>query len=101
MDPGIALRFRCTSCAECCRKLRVAITHHDLRRLIDATSRAPQELVAWLSPNEVDMTGEPESFVELAGGRALMALAQHEAACLHLEEAGSCAVYAHRPLDCR
>jgi Fe-S-cluster containining protein len=95
------LGFRCNGCGDCCRNLRVAITHHDLRRLSDGLSRPALELCDWLEPTAVDMTGEPGSFVRLASGRRLMVLAQTDGACRLLEPDQRCGAYAQRPLDCR
>ena len=96
-----ALRFRCTACGECCRRLRAAVTDRDLERLVRVTQKSAAELVEWLAPDTVDMTGEPESFVELAEGRRLMALKQRDGACVFLDADGRCSVHAARPLDCR
>lgn len=95
------LAFRCTACDNCCKGLRVAVTHHDLRRLCEATHSAPAEHVAWLAPDEVDMEGEPASFVELGVGRRLMVLAQENGACHLLGADHRCLAYAARPRDCR
>jgi Fe-S-cluster containining protein len=95
------LDFRCTACGNCCRSLRVAITAHDVQRLVAATGAALSELVDWLAPDEVDMTGEPESFVELSSGRRLLVLRQRAGACAQLGADNRCSVYAARPRDCR
>lgn len=47
------------------------------------------------------MTGEPESFIELAEGRRLMVLRQHQGACALLGADQRCRAYAARPRDCR
>jgi Fe-S-cluster containining protein len=94
------LGFRCTGCGSCCRTLRAAVTHHDVRRLTAATGLSAREFLAWLAPDEVDMTGEPDVFVELAGGRRLMVLAQREGGCTFLGTEGLCRVHAARPRDC-
>jgi Fe-S-cluster containining protein len=96
-----ALEFRCTSCGECCRRHRAAVTSFDVSRLVDATGRTARELVDWLAPDEVDMTGEPESFVELSEGRRLLVLARSADGCSLLGADNLCSVYAARPLDCR
>src|SRR5690606_27050018 len=70
------LTFHCNGCGDCCRSLRIALTHHDLRRLAAGLGRSPASFVEWLAPDAVDMTGEPGSFVELRVGRRLMVLAQ-------------------------
>ncbi len=95
------LTFRCTACGECCRRIRVVLTHHDLRRLSAGLGRPAETFVQWLSPDEVDMTGEPGSFVRLAVGRRLMVLAHGGGACQLLQPDQRCGAYAHRPLDCR
>jgi Fe-S-cluster containining protein len=95
------LTFRCTGCGNCCRALRVAVTSFDVARLARATGAAPSELVAWLAPDAVDMTGEPQSFVELSQGRRLLALAQQGGACRLLGADNRCSAYSVRPRDCR
>jgi Fe-S-cluster containining protein len=95
------LDFRCTACGNCCRKLRVAVTARDVARLAAATGSAPEALVTWLAPDAVDMTGEPESFVELSEGRRLMVLRQRDGACQLLGADNRCGAYAARPRDCR
>jgi Fe-S-cluster containining protein len=95
------LAFRCTGCGNCCRTLRVAITGSDVARLAAATGKAPNELVDWLAPDAVNMTGEPGSFVELSEGRRLMVLGHTGGACALLDTADRCSAYTARPLDCR
>ncbi|MGC4091195.1 MAG: YkgJ family cysteine cluster protein [Polyangiaceae bacterium] len=95
------LGFRCTGCGNCCRSLRVTLTHRDLERLAAASGEPYAALVDWLGPSEVDMSGEPEGFVELAQGRRLMVLAQRDGACRWLDSEQRCRVYAARPADCR
>jgi Fe-S-cluster containining protein len=99
-----ARSFRCTGCGNCCRELRVAVTALDVRRLSRATGREPAALVDWLAPDAVDMTGEPESFVELGSGRRLMVLRHAEqpnAGCMLLGDDARCTAYAARPRDCQ
>jgi len=95
------LGFRCNGCGDCCRTLRVAVTHHDLRRLSDELGRPAATLVDWLTPHAVDMTDEPGSFAELAGGRRMMVLAQTDGECRLLNADQRCGAYAARPWDCR
>ena len=95
------LSFRCTGCGNCCRNLRVAVTAADVARLARATGQAAADLVDWLAPDAVDMTGEPSSFVELGEGRRLMVLAQQGGACRLLTTDNRCSAYEARPLDCR
>jgi len=97
------LRFRCTACGNCCRDLRVPLTHADVRRLAEATGRPASQIVAWLPTREVDLTGEPGSLVLLDhdGGHVLMALAQWEGACVFLGTDQRCGVYLARPGNCR
>ncbi len=95
------LAFQCTGCGACCRSLRVVITHRDLARLSAATGVAAAKLVEFLAPDAVDMTGEPETFVELGSGRRVMVLAQRDGACKLLGDDDRCRAYDARPDDCR
>jgi Fe-S-cluster containining protein len=92
-------RFRCTECGECCRRHRVPVTDSDLLRLTRATGKRAPEFVEWLAPANVDMTGEPECFVELRQGRRLLVLAMRDGACQFFD--GRCKVYSARPASCR
>lgn len=94
------LRFECTRCGHCCRRFRVPLTTHDLKRLLTTTQRPMQEWVEWLSPDQVDMTGEPESFVNLPAGRRLLVLSWQNGACSFLRD-DLCSVHPERPRSCR
>jgi Fe-S-cluster containining protein len=100
-EPTSPLEFRCTSCGNCCRSLRVAVTALDVARLVRATSRPALDLVEFLTPEAVDMTGEPDGFIDLREGRRLMVLAQENAACRLLGKDNRCLVYSARPRDCQ
>jgi Fe-S-cluster containining protein len=78
----------------------VPLTGADLQRLVATTERAPAELVQWLAPDEVDMTGEPETFVRLPAGRRLMVLAWSGDGCALLD-GELCGVHPSRPMSCR
>ncbi len=78
----------------------MAVTHHDVSRLVTALGRPATELVDWLPPDAVDMSDEPGSFVELSEGRRLMVLRQAQGACQLLDSAQRCSAYRARPLDC-
>ncbi len=102
------LGFRCTQCGNCCRDLVVPITGADLRRLVRATGHAPADLVDFLTPEQVDMTGEPQSFSLLDVGRRVMALRRHRhhhdddtLSCQFLDANEGCSVYDARPRACR
>lgn len=100
-DPTDPARFRCTECGDCCRRHRVPLTVRDLARLGEATGAPLASLVDWLSPDDIDMTGEPESFVVLRDGRRLPVLAFRGEACRFLDAANRCGVYGARPACCR
>lgn len=99
--PVSPLSFRCTACGNCCRDLRVAVTALDVARLAAHAALEPSALVDWLAPDAVDMTGEPDSFVELGEGRRLMVLRHQSNACALLGPDNRCRAYAARPRDCR
>jgi Fe-S-cluster containining protein len=95
-----ALSFRCTGCGNCCRDLHVAVTSADVARLVAATGRPAADLVSFLAPDAVDMSGEPDSFIELREGRRLMVLRRENGACHLLDAEQRCSVYDARPRDC-
>lgn len=80
--------------------MRVPLTHHDLRRLTEHAGQAAPRFVEWLAPDEIDMAGEPESFVELDVGRRLMVLRHEAGGCHLLNGDGLCSQYAARPAVC-
>lgn len=95
------LAFQCNGCGACCRELRVTLTHHDVARLSLGLGRDAATLVDWLAPDDVDMTNEPGTFVELSAGRRLMVLRHAQGGCHLLDAENRCMAYAHRPHDCR
>lgn len=95
------LDFRCNGCGACCKNLRVALTHLDLRRLTQALVRSGESLVEWLPPGEVELEAERDCFVELGDGPRLMVLAQRAGACQLLTSEQRCGAYEARPYDCR
>jgi Fe-S-cluster containining protein len=95
------LAFRCNGCGECCRHLRVALTHSDLTRLVHTLGLPPASLVEWLAPEAVDFVPESASFVVLPAGPRLMVLAHEAGGCRLLGPGDRCRAYEARPLDCR
>jgi Fe-S-cluster containining protein len=94
------LHFACTLCGDCCRRHRVALTHHDLGRLARVVPAPVERVVEWLRPDEVNFDAESASFVTLPAGPRLMVLAQSNAACRFLTSDDRCSVHAARPRDC-
>ncbi len=101
MSPRLSssLGFRCERCGRCCRNVRVPLTEADLRRLVVASGLSADKIVEWCAPEEIDMEGEPETFVHVREGRRIMVLAHVDGACCLLQER-SCLVYTHRPAAC-
>jgi Fe-S-cluster containining protein len=93
-----ALGFRCSRCAECCRTIRVPLTGADVQRLV-AAGRPTAEFTEWLSPDELDMTGEPETAVLTRAGRRFLVLAHRDGACCFLQEE-RCSAHSARPATC-
>lgn len=75
------------------------LTDSDAQRLMQQGLQL-ETFVQWLAPEEVDMTGEPETFVHLPQGRRLMTLAWEGQGCVFLS-GDSCSTHADRPLSCR
>jgi len=95
------LDFACNGCGDCCRRLRVALTHRDLARLTRSLPIPAASLVDWLAPSDVDPNEDPAHFALLPGGPRLMVLAQDSGSCRLLDRGGRCTAYEARPLDCR
>ena len=62
------LRFRCTACGECCRRLRAAVTDRDLERLVHFTQKSAEALVEWLSEQTAnDLVDQATSELQARG----------------------------------
>jgi Fe-S-cluster containining protein len=57
-------------------------------------------MVELLAPNDIDMSGEPDSFVELNIGRRLIVLRHDGNGCRFLRSSGDCSIYDVRPITC-
>jgi Fe-S-cluster containining protein len=99
-DQRAAISCLSRTCPNCCRIVRVPVTHCDLARLSQVTLRSTASFGEWLAPHEIDMTGEPESFVELASGRRLLVLRHDAQGCHLLTSDGQCSEYGARPAAC-
>lgn len=97
---GSGLSFECTRCPECCRTVRVPVTHFDLARLRDVALLRGSSCLEWLAPEAIDMSGEPETFVETRRGRRLLVLRHQSGACCFLSAQGRCLVHGSRPSAC-
>lgn len=93
--------FQCDRCSKCCRVHRVPLTRSDVRRLKEG-GHQPEDFTEFLSPDEVDMKEEPESFAWLKEGRRVLVLRHGpaETGCVFLKESG-CGVHPLRPSACR
>ena len=90
----------CARCGDCCRSVRVPVTGADLSRLAAPDAAALLSYLEWLAPSDVDMTGEPETWVRLPEGRRLLVLRHGADGCCFLE-ANCCSVYRRRPAACQ
>lgn len=93
--------FQCDRCSKCCRVHRVPLTREDVQRLSEGGQKL-EDFTEFLSPEEVDMGEEPESFAWLKQGRRVLVLrhAESNLGCVFLNEQG-CGVHPFRPAACR
>ncbi len=102
MVPGEKfLKFRCTSCGNCCKDPLLPLTDADIKRITRHTGEATHELVRWVDRNGIDMDEEPEAFVLLRQGKRVMVLRHERGGCRYLGEDDRCTIYGARPLGCR
>ena len=102
MFPGFTfLRFRCTGCGNCCKDPLLPLTDGDVRRIMQRTGDAPNDIVRWVDRAGIDMDDEPEAFVRLRQGKRVMVLRQAHGRCRYLGSDDRCGIYADRPLGCR
>lgn len=100
-DEDLPTNFSCDRCSHCCRTHRVPLTGKDVTRL-EEYGQKTQKFVQLLSPDEIDMSGEPESFAMLKEGRRVLVLRYETRTngCIFLGAAG-CTVHPARPRACR
>ena len=83
----------------------VPVTRADVARLATHTHNEPADFLELRAAEEVDLSGEPESWAELPGGDRLVVLRQRAGGCVFLgalaDGTESCTVHPARPLACR
>jgi len=95
------VKFECTSCGRCCTEPLLPLTDVDVKRIMTHTGLLPSAFVIWVSPRQIDLSDQPEAFVELRSGRRLMAMRQGRPGCHFLGSDKRCTVYEARPTGCR
>jgi len=95
------LKFRCTSCGNCCKEPLLPLTDADIARITRHTGEPSSALVRWVDRNGIDMDDEPEAFVMLRQGKRVMVLRHSGGGCRYLGSDDRCTIYNHRPLGCR
>ncbi len=95
------VNFECTSCGRCCKEPLLPLTDVDVKRIITHTGLLPSVFVIWVSPRQIDLSDQPEAFVELRSGRRLMAMRQGRLGCHFLSSDQRCTIYDFRPTGCR
>lgn len=95
------LKFRCTTCGNCCKDPLLPLNDVDLSRLAAHTGDSPLSIVKWVTRHEIAMEDEPEAFVRLKQGKRVMVLGHRRGACRYLGKDNRCTVYTARPSGCR
>ena len=88
--------FGCNQCGDCCREMRIPLSHEDLLRI--AATRPQEPLEDWLYVYPVEDT-HPDG-VRLNGQMGLLLLRQRDGACVFLRD-NACGIYGVRPRVCR
>jgi Fe-S-cluster containining protein len=90
------LLFGCNQCGDCCREMRIPLSHEDLLAIHQQHPELP--LVQWLQFYPVESTHPDALWLEQKPG--LLLLRQQQGACLFLQD-NRCGIYAYRPRVCR
>lgn len=97
------VRFSCHHCNHCCTDVVCLPTAWDVRRIIRATGKDPNNFLEFLTPEEVEgVTKNDGAWLEIDGERYMMALKRTEKGCHFLNKKTKyCSIYESRPMLCR
>lgn len=90
------LYFHCNQCGDCCREMRIPLSHEDLLAIHRHHPDLP--LSDWLQFYPVETTHPDALWLEQQPG--ILLLRQRQGACTFLQN-NQCGVYAYRPRVCR
>lgn len=90
------LRFGCNQCGDCCRQMRVPLSHADLLRI--RRLHPDQPISAWVQVYPADR--DPEAVLIERQLSLLTLRTQPESGCVFLKQ-NQCSIYAVRPRPCR
>ena len=90
------LLFACNQCGDCCREMRIPLSHEDLLAIRQRHPELP--LQEWLQFYPVESTHPDALWLEQKPG--ILLLRQRQGACTFLQD-NRCGVYAYRPRVCR
>lgn len=92
----VPLLFHCNQCGDCCREMRIPLSHEDL--LAIHYQHPDTALSDWLQFYPVETTHPDALWLEQKPG--ILLLRQRQGACVFLQD-NQCGVYAYRPRVCR
>lgn len=90
------LRFACNQCGDCCREMRIPLSHEDL--LAIHHHHPHLALSDWLQFYPVESNHADALWLEQKPG--ILLLRQRQGACFFLKD-NQCGVYTYRPRVCR
>ena len=93
------IRFGCNQCGECCRQMRVPLSHADILRIAGAYPERPPS--SWITVYPADPAQSSAVLIEGKASLLLLRVQMPEQACVFLQDDGGCGIYPVRPRVCR
>jgi len=91
--------IQCAGCGSCCEEPVIPLNHDDVKQITKAAGLPVEQVVKFLSFDDVDWPKDAEDWIELEPGRRLMTLRKSRGKCMFLKNK-RCEIYENRPRVC-